>query len=45
MLEMQAEEVILHGKPISRVGAFIIIVIWLMVFAGVIWSIIRMFRK
>jgi len=41
----QAEEALLHGKPISRAGAFIIILIWLAVLAVVIWSILRMVKK
>ena len=41
----QAEEALLHGKLISRAGAFIIILIWLAVLAVVIWSILRMVKK
>jgi uncharacterized membrane protein YkvA (DUF1232 family) len=41
----QAEELLLRGKPISRAGAIIIIVIWLIVIAVVIWLIMRMVKK
>lgn len=41
----QAEEALLHGNPISRAGALLIIVTWLIVIAVVIWSLIRMVKK
>jgi uncharacterized membrane protein YkvA (DUF1232 family) len=41
----QAEEMLLHKKPISRAGAIIIISIWLLILAAVIWFIVRFVRK
>jgi uncharacterized membrane protein YkvA (DUF1232 family) len=42
----QAEELLRQGEPISRAGAVIVIVIWLMVLAVVIWLIVsRLIKK
>jgi uncharacterized membrane protein YkvA (DUF1232 family) len=41
----QAEEALLHGKPISRAGALLMISIWLIVLAVFVWFMIRMVKK
>jgi uncharacterized membrane protein YkvA (DUF1232 family) len=38
----QAEEVMRQGKPVSRAGAILVVAIWLVVIAGVIWTIVRL---
>jgi uncharacterized membrane protein YkvA (DUF1232 family) len=37
----QAEELARQGKPVSRIGAIIIIVIWLIIVVTVIWFIVH----
>jgi uncharacterized membrane protein YkvA (DUF1232 family) len=37
----QAEELSQQGKPVSRVGAIIIIAIWVIIVVAVIWFIVR----
>jgi uncharacterized membrane protein YkvA (DUF1232 family) len=41
----QAEELSQQGKPVSRTGAIVIIVIWLIIVAAVIWVIVRTVMK
>ena len=36
-----AEELIHQGKPVSRAGVVIVITLWVLVLAGVAWSVIR----
>jgi uncharacterized membrane protein YkvA (DUF1232 family) len=40
----QAEELLRQGKPISRAGAIMVVAIWLILFAGVIWAAARIIR-
>lgn len=37
----QAAELMRQGKPISRVGAILVISVWLIVIAAIVWLIIR----
>ncbi len=39
----QAEEFIQQGKPVSRIGAVIVIAIWLIVIMVIVWSIGKAF--
>jgi uncharacterized membrane protein YkvA (DUF1232 family) len=41
----KAEDLLRQGEPVSRVGAFIVIVIWLIILAAVIWFIMRLVMK
>ncbi len=37
----QAAELIQQGKPISRAGAILVIIVWLIVIAAIVWLIVR----
>ncbi len=39
----QAEEYIQQGKPVSRIGAMIVIVVWLIIVVVIAWSIGKVF--
>jgi uncharacterized membrane protein YkvA (DUF1232 family) len=41
----QAEDSLQHGKPVSRVGAIIIILAWLLILAAAIWFFVRTLRE
>jgi uncharacterized membrane protein YkvA (DUF1232 family) len=41
----QAEDSLQQGKPVSRVGAIIIIIVWLLILATSIWFIVHTVRK
>ena len=40
---VQADALMQHGAPASRLGAFMVIIIWLLVLAALIWSLVRLF--
>ncbi len=37
----EAEELVRQGKPISRVGAVVVVVIWVVILVAVVWSVVR----
>lgn len=37
----QAEELLRHGKPVSRVGAIMVIVVWLVISIAILWSVVK----
>ncbi|MCX7838515.1 MAG: YkvA family protein [Anaerolineae bacterium] len=37
----QSEELLRQGKPISRVGALLVIAVWLIIITAIVWSIVR----
>ena len=39
----QAEEIVLQGKPVSKFGAAIVVIIWLVSIAVIIWFTLRTF--
>lgn len=39
-----ADERLSQGRPISRLGAGMVIAIWLVVFAALVWSVVRAFQ-
>jgi len=40
-----SDQMLRQGKPISRVGAGMVVVIWLVVLAAVVWSVVRAFQR
>jgi len=41
----QADDLLRQGEPVSRLGFFIVITIWLIILAAVIWFIVRFVMK
>ncbi len=39
----QADALMRQGVPPSRVGALLVVLVWLLVIAGVIWSLVRLY--
>ncbi len=37
----QAEELLRQGKPVSRAGAIMVIVVWLVIIIAIVWSIVQ----
>jgi len=40
----EAERLMQQGKPVSRVGAVLVIAIWIFVMLGVVWAVLRAFQ-
>lgn len=41
----QSEELLRQGKPISRVGALMVIALWLIIIMAIAWSIVQVMRN
>ncbi len=44
-VRQQADELLRQDKPISRAGAIMVIAIWLIIIAAIVWSIAHMLTK